>query len=45
MYQSTDLVDLGKATAVILGIVQLGTDPDGAAFPQEQEFEADDFEL
>ena len=42
MYNSTDLVDVGKAISLILGILHFGTDPDGSAFPMEQEFEVDD---
>ena len=45
MYQSTDLVDLGTATSVILGVLHLGSDPDGSAFPSDLEFEHDDFDL
>lgn len=45
MYQRTDLVDLGQATSIILGLLHFGQDPDGSAFPEELEFEADDPEL
>ena len=41
MYESIDLIDVGDATSVILGLAAFGSDPDGSAFPIRQEFEED----
>jgi hypothetical protein len=38
-----ELIDLGKASSLILGLAALGHDPDGSAFPIVQELEEDAF--
>jgi hypothetical protein len=41
MYDTGRLIHIGNAEAVILGIAQMGWDPDGSDFPMEFEFETD----
>ena len=41
MYETGRLMDIGTADSLILGIAELGWDPDGSDFPQEFEFAFD----
>ncbi len=41
MEAKATLVYAGEASTLILGITNLGSDPDGSSFPPEFEFEED----
>jgi hypothetical protein len=44
MYETPQVIRVGCAPAVILGISQIGWDPDGSDFPLEFEFYDDSLE-
>ena len=38
MYEKPQIIHIGKANAMILGLSSFGSDPDGSDFPMEFEF-------